>query len=77
MIIQNNKLLKNIDFKNEKELQSYVEKNMEEILGYKFIATEFSVGDSRLDSLGYDKENNTFIIIEYKKGLELQMKIRR
>jgi len=31
MIIQNNKLLKNIDFKNEKELQSYVEKNMEEI----------------------------------------------
>ena len=43
MIIQNNKLLKNIDFKNEKELQSYVEKNMEEILGYKFIATEFSV----------------------------------
>ena len=66
MIIQNNKLLKNIDFKNEKELQSYVEKNMEEILGYKFIATEFSVGDSRLDSLGYDKENNTFIIIEYK-----------
>ena len=66
MIIQNNKHLKNIDFKNEKELQSYVEKNMEEILGYKFIATEFSVGDSRLDSLGYDKENNTFIIIEYK-----------
>ena len=34
MIIQNNKLLKNIDFKNEKELQSYVEKIMEEILGY-------------------------------------------
>lgn len=56
MIIQNNKLLKNIDFKNEKELQSYVEKNMKEILGYKFIATEFSVGDSRLDSLSMTKK---------------------
>ena len=66
MIIQNNKLLKNIDFKNEKELQSYVEKNMEEILGYKFIATEFSVDNCRIDSLGYDEENKTFIIVEYK-----------
>ena len=66
MIIQKNKILKKMDFKNEKELQTYVENNMKSILGYKFIATEFSVGDSRLDSLGYDKENNTFIIIEYK-----------
>ena len=31
MIIQNNKLLKNTDFKNEKELQSYVE-NMKKYL---------------------------------------------
>jgi len=66
MIIQNNNILKKVDFKNEKELQTYVENNMKAILGYKFIATEFSVDNSRLDSLAYDEENKAFIIVEYK-----------
>lgn len=66
MIIQKNRILKKIDFKNEKELQTYVENNMKSILGYKFIATEFSVDNCRIDSLGYDEENKTFIIVEYK-----------
>ena len=39
---------------------------MKSILGYKFIATEFSVDNCRIDSLGYDEENKTFIIVEYK-----------
>lgn len=66
MIIQKNKMLKKMDFKNEKELQTYIENNMKSILGYKFIATEFSVDNCRIDSLGYDEENKTFIIVEYK-----------
>lgn len=66
MIIQKNKILKKTDFKNEKELQTYVENNMKSILGYKFIATEFCVDNCRIDSLGYDEENKTFIIVEYK-----------
>ena len=66
MIIQKNKILKKMDFKNEKELQTYVENNMKSILGYKFIATEFCVDNCRIDSLGYDEENKTFIIVEYK-----------
>lgn len=66
MIIQNNKILRKEDFKNEKELQNYVETNMKEILGYQFISTEFTIDNYRLDSLGYDEENNTFIIVEYK-----------
>ena len=48
MIIQKNKILKKIDFKNEKELQTYVENTMKSILGYKFIATEFSVDNCRI-----------------------------
>ena len=67
MIIQNNKVLKKIEFKKERELQIYVEKNMKSILGCKFIASEFKVDDCRIDSLGYDEENKTFIIVEYKK----------
>ena len=39
---------------------------MKSILGYKFIATEVSVDNCRIDSLGYDVENKTFIIVEYK-----------
>lgn len=66
MIIQKNKILKKTDFKNEKELQTYIENNMKSILGYKFIATEFCVDNCRIDSLGYDEENKTFIIVEYK-----------
>ena len=66
MIIQNSNKLKKIDFKDEKELQTYVEKNMQAILGYQFIATEFSVDNYRIDSLAYDKENKSFVIIEYK-----------
>ena len=66
MIFKSNKELKQKDFKNEKELQTYIENNMNSILNLEFIETEFSVGNFRIDSLGYDKESNAFRIIEYK-----------
>lgn len=66
MIIQNGKILKRTEFKNEKELQTFVEENMEQILGCEFIATEFAVDNYRLDSLAYNKESNSFVIVEYK-----------
>lgn len=53
-------------FSNEKELQKMCEVNLEEILNLKFIATEFSVGNLRLDTVAYDSETNSFVIIEYK-----------
>lgn len=66
MIIKNDKELKQNNFKNEKELQTYFEKNLKTILKYDFIETEFSVGDFRIDTLAFDKETNSFRIIEYK-----------
>lgn len=66
MILKSNKELKQKDFKNEKELQTYMENNMKAILGFQFIETEFAVGNFRIDSLAYDKESNAFRIIEYK-----------
>ena len=66
MILKENKELKQKDFKNEKELQKFFEKNMEAILGYKLIDTEFVVGDFRIDSLAFDEESKSFKIIEYK-----------
>lgn len=54
------------DFNNEKELQIFFEKNIEKILGFKFVETEFSVGNFRIDTLAFDEETKSFKIIEYK-----------
>lgn len=66
MILKENKELKQKDFKNEKEVQTFFENNIENVLGYKFIDTEFVVGDFRIDSLAFDEETKSFRIIEYK-----------
>ena len=66
MIFRGNIELKQNDFKNEKELQKYFENNLEKILGFKFICTEFVVGNFRIDSLAFDNESKSFKIIEYK-----------
>ena len=55
-------------FKLEKDIQSLIESNMEAMLGLEFVSSEFAVADFRLDSLAYDEQNNSFVIVEYKKG---------
>ncbi len=55
-------------FRNEKELQTLFENNLEEIFGIKFLASEFSTTHGgRIDTLGID-ENNSPTIIEYKES---------
>lgn len=57
-----------IPFKLEKDIQSLVEDNTDTIFNLRFIQTELSVDKYRIDSLCFDEENNSFVIIEYKKG---------
>ena len=64
----NAKQVRENDFKLEKDIQNFVESNMNELLNLEFITTEFAVNNFRIDSLAYDKENNAFMIIEYKRG---------
>ena len=55
----------------EKSLQYLMEKNLEEILGIRFLATEYTTGKThggRIDSLGID-ENGCPVIIEYKRAM--------
>ncbi len=64
------KQLKKRSFRNEKELQSFVENNLETLFGVRFLASEFTTSQQhggRIDSLGLD-ENNSPVIIEYKWG---------
>ncbi len=61
-------LIKPQKFSSEKELQSLIESNLEEMFNCKFIATEFSTGPvhgGRIDTLALSEENNP-VIIEYK-----------
>ncbi|MCW5824866.1 MAG: DUF91 domain-containing protein [Cyanobacteria bacterium TGS_CYA1] len=55
----------------EKSLQTLIERHLDEILGIKFLASEFSTGKDhagRIDTLGID-ENGFPAIIEYKRSL--------
>ena len=55
-------------FKLEKDIQQLIEKNSETLLGLEFIGTEITVDKYRIDSLCFDSETNSFVIVEYKKG---------
>ena len=55
-------------FKLEKEIQQLVENNTNELFGFEFVSSEFKIGEFRIDTLCFDEENNSFVIIEYKKG---------
>ena len=51
----------------ERSLQTMFEQNLEPLLGVRFLATEFATTHGgRMDTLGLD-ENNSPIIIEYKR----------
>ena len=68
--IKNNKV-ESIDlkpFKLEKEIQSLVEQNIETFFQLEFVSSEYSIGNFRLDSLCFNPESKSFVIIEYKKG---------
>jgi predicted transport protein len=55
----------------EKPLQTLIENNLEQLLGIRFLATEYSTGKThagRIDSLGLD-ENACPVILEYKRSV--------
>jgi predicted transport protein len=54
----------------EKPLQTLIEKNLDSLLGVRFLATEYSTGKThagRIDTLGLD-ENDCPVILEYKRS---------
>ncbi|WP_067051130.1 DUF5655 domain-containing protein [Methanofollis ethanolicus] len=55
----------------EKSLQTYMEQNLDPLLGVTFLASEYATGKThggRIDTLGID-ENGFPVIIEYKRAL--------
>ncbi len=66
---QNAKLqsIKEQPFKLEREIQKISESNLEIIFGLDFIKSEFSLNNFRIDTLAFDRVNQSFVIIEYKR----------
>lgn len=61
-------LVKQSQFKSEKELHSLLENNLQGIFNCKFVASEFPTGPvhgGRIDTLALSEDNNP-VIIEYK-----------
>ena len=63
--------IKEMPFKLERDIQKLVEKNLTTLLGLHFVKSEFTVAGSvkqlRIDTLAFDSQNNSFVIIEYKQ----------
>lgn len=59
--------IKEHPFKFEKEIQTLVEQNLKTLLHLEFICSEFALNNFRLDTLAFDPENKSFVIIEYKR----------
>jgi len=54
-------------FRLEKDIQNLVESNLQTLFKLDLVKSEFSINNYRLDSLCFDIESKSFVIIEYKK----------
>jgi len=59
--------IKETSFKLEREIQKITEENLDIVLKLEFVKSEFSLNNFRIDTLAFDNENNSFVIIEYKR----------
>jgi predicted transport protein len=59
--------IKEDPFKLEREIQTLTETNLETLFGYEFVSREFERERLRVDTLGFDRNTNSFVIIEYKR----------
>lgn len=53
-------------FDLEKDIQKVIENNTHELFNLKFIKSEFPINGYRLDTLCFNDETKSFVIIEYK-----------
>jgi hypothetical protein len=73
--IKQNKLerIKRISFNTEKEIQRITESNLKEIFNLEFVKSEVALSNLRIDTLAFDDETKSFVIIEYKKDKNISV----
>jgi len=65
--------LKEKPFKLEKDMQRLFEANIEAITGLQLIRSEFMIKAQRFDTLAFDQDAKSFVIIEYKRDRSLSV----
>ncbi len=61
-------VLREVPFKLEKEIQTLFEGNLKNTTDLKLIKSEFTIKSNRIDTLAFDEESKSFVIIEYKRN---------
>ena len=61
-------IIKEKPFKLEKEIQKFTEDNLKIVFDLEFVKSELPILNFRIDTLAFDKESKSFVIIEYKRG---------
>jgi|AntRauTorckE6833_2_1112554.scaffolds.fasta_scaffold08079_2 predicted transport protein len=67
----NKNILESVDeepFKLEKEIQEVVESNLNKLFLLDFVATEFPIENFKFDTVAFNNDTKSFVIIEYKRG---------
>ena len=66
--LKSNKLLElpSKKFSLERDIQIVIENNIEDLFNLELVTTEFSLGEFRFDTLCFNNQTNSFVIIEYK-----------
>lgn len=54
-------------FKLEIDIQKICEENLTEVFSLKFVRSEFSISNFRIDTLAFDEVGKSFVILEYKR----------
>lgn len=58
--------IKKSAFKTERQMQKLVETNLSILFNLEYVRSEYALGSLRIDTLAYDPEKKSFVIIEYK-----------
>ena len=66
-------MVRKIPFKKEYYLHNVTQKNLKELFDLEFVASEIQFNDLRFDNLAFDEKNNSFVIIEYKNELNMNV----
>ncbi|MFH1126392.1 MAG: hypothetical protein V1703_04650, partial [Candidatus Altiarchaeota archaeon] len=62
-----------VPLKYEKEIQELTEKNLNVLFDLEHVRSEFELDNLRIDTLAFDRENNSFVIIEYKRDKNISV----
>ena len=60
-------------FKLEKDIKKIFETNLSTIMDLELVKSEFTIKNKRIDTLAFDQESESFVIIEYKRDKNISV----